>query len=358
MINFTIGAKFENSFLETIDELNKKYQRNNTRIIELFGSFSESVISSARASYLLPKFSQDLLSKYIKKAHSFNIEFNYLLNPSCLGNIEYTSSYRKELLNFVGLLITLGVDKITVTIPFLFEFLKKYYPDLKIVASVICAIDSPEKVLFYQDLGANRIILDYSLNRNFYILEKIREKVNIDLELILNDTCILKCPVRNYHYNFISHLKEDSNISDPYLERCSLRKLQDLSLLIKSPWIRPEDVREYYNIGINHFKIIGRECEKEDLIRTAEAYLSQSYDGNLIDLIRFYLPDEESIKIYVDNKKLQGFIDFFKNNSCNFFCSECKYCEDIANKIVKISEGEREQYISTLEGRIKKYLCI
>lgn len=350
--------KFENWFLEYLDKLNKKYQKENVRIREVFGSFSNTCIGSARHPHLLPKFSKEIFRKYIEKAHSFNIEFNYLLNPSCTGNFEYTSEFRKELLSFVEFLLQSGVDKITVSNPYLLELLKKHYPDLKIIASVICEIDSVEKAIFYQNLGAVRLVLDYSINRDFPALKKIREKISIELELILNDTCILRCPVRHFHYNFISHLKEGKNVFDYFLESCSLKKLKDPSLFIKSPWIRPEDIKEYYSLGIDSFKIIGRERETKDLINSAEAYLSRKYSGNLMDILSFYIPEEENIEIYIDNNKLEHFIDFFKKSSCNFYCSECKYCEEIAKNVVKISQNIRKKYISLLEERINTHLLL
>jgi len=41
--------------------------------------------------------------------------------------------------------------------------------------------------------------------------------------------------------------------------------------------------------------------------------------------------------VYIDNRKLDGFIEFFRANGCNARdCEECRYCHDWADKTVTI----------------------
>ena len=48
--------------------------------------------------------------------------------------------------------------------------------------------------------------------------------------------------------------------------------------------ICPEDIHEYEAIGIDMFKISGREFPTSRLKRALEAYASGKYEGNLLDL--------------------------------------------------------------------------
>lgn len=358
MKNFCIGAKFENQFLEKLALINKEYENTESKIVEIFGSLTNPTMGSGRHPWYIPSFSANKLREYINRVHSQELKFNYLLNTSCLGNIEYTKEGKKNIINFLDCLVECGIDRVTIAIPFLFEIVKKGCPNLKITVSVISDVDSVEKAKFYQDLGADRITLSYSINRDFNLLKKIREKVSCDLELILNDICVLNCPVRNYHYNFVCHItsKYNPDSGEPFMERCVLRKLQDLSLIIKSPFIRPEDVDEYSGIGINYFKIIGRETEINCLLSLAKIYLNSDFKGNLTHLVTFDAFHIDKEFLYIENKDLDGFIEYFKNkkNDCRDGCDSCRYCEEIAKKVIKIkSEEMKNGYIQDLKNKTK-----
>ena len=55
---------------------------------------------------------------------------------------------------------------------------------------------------------------------------------------------------------------------------------------IKSPWVRPEDIKYYEEIGIEHFKITERGFPTDELVKRVKAYTDRKYNGNLIDLIQ------------------------------------------------------------------------
>jgi len=58
--------------------------------------------------------------------------------------------------------------------------------------------------------------------------------------------------------------------------------------LLKSPWIRPEDIRHYEAIGYERFKITERFKRTPLLLENVRVYENRRYDGNLLDL--FTLP--------------------------------------------------------------------
>jgi collagenase-like PrtC family protease len=123
MANFSIATTFQKKFLEGIDALNKEYK--NSRIKEVFGSFPIQVIGSARSCFDLPKVSLKELREHIRFAHSLNLNFNFLLNAPCIGNIEYTYSGRKKIIEFLEILVELEVDFLTISIPYLIELVKE-----------------------------------------------------------------------------------------------------------------------------------------------------------------------------------------------------------------------------------------
>jgi hypothetical protein len=51
-------------------------------------------------------------------------------------------------------------------------------------------------------------------------------------------------------------------------------------------------------------------------------------------------PREGENEVYIDNRKLDGFIDRFVGESCqDIVCEECRYCHEWAQRTVVISQG-------------------
>lgn len=53
---------------------------------------------------------------------------------------------------------------------------------------------------------------------------------------------------------------------------------------MRTRFIRPQDLHYYNDIGINYFKISGRTGSLEYISSLMEAYMSQSFSGNLLNL--------------------------------------------------------------------------
>jgi len=67
--------------------------------------------------------------------------------------------------------------------------------------------------------------------------------------------------------------------------RCSHMFLSQPVEFLRSPFIRPEDIHAYRDVGMDVIKLSDRTEAVEFLLRTARAYASGRYDGNLFDLI-------------------------------------------------------------------------
>jgi len=145
---------------------------------------------------------------------------------------------------------------------------------------------------------------------------------------------------------------------------------------IRSAWIRPEDIKIYESFGIDKFTIIDRIMDTNNIVAIVEAYSKGRYPGNLYDLFinpskslwlkkpnffhklkYFFHPFTvnlfkilkhrgviKDIEVYIDNAKLDGFINYFFEEDCRYkSCKECGYCQEIADKVVRISPEYREK---------------
>lgn len=366
MTNFSLATCFSNRLLKGLDRLNKLY-KDRARVVEVFGSLPKSVVGSGREESALPKVSIKGLEDHIKKAHDKGIKFNYLLNASCLGNQEYTQEGQSKIISFLELLVSLKVDSVTVALPFLVRLIRERYPQLPVNISVISYVDSVERALLYQNLGVSRICLDLDINRDFNLIEEIRKRVSVDLEILSNNLCLLRCSLRYSHYNFTAHSTQEGGVPDypgyPFRDQCSLINLQNLEEFIKSPWVRPEDVSAYTKRGINIIKIGGRELLSPELLYRAKAYMSGSFEGNLATLLcqfQFEAEHEKPLEFIIDNKKLNDFLKFFEANRCSYQkgCRDCNYCREVAKKVLKIDSSLKERYIQILKEKIRGQLYI
>ena len=56
------------------------------------------------------------------------------------------------------------------------------------------------------------------------------------------------------------------------------------------------------------------------------------------------------IIIYIDNKKLDGFFDFFASGRCTGKCSKCGYCKRVAQNCIS-SNVEVREYLLELYNK-------
>lgn len=333
---FSIPADFK---LETIDkyfELNNKY--NHSKIIETYGQATiDYTLNCGRMIEVLPKVDFKSLEEYVKYSKEKGIEFNYTLNPSCYGNLEFSVEGIKELMNLLKKLNSIGVAALTITTPSLIELVKNSGFDFKIKTSAISEISHPSKALFYKDLGVDRIVTDADITREFDTLRNICEAFGEGVEIIINNVCYKNCVYKMFHYNHDAHCTPENTsqvVKDFYINRCGLQKTRSVKDLIRGNWIRPEDLKYYKDVGINHFKIQGRQSIlRGDIIKALEAYFEEDFDGNLYALITLFAP-HPYFKPCIDNKSLDGYLKpFFENPGfCDDMCSKCGYCESYAKK--------------------------
>jgi hypothetical protein len=215
--------------------------------------------------------------------------FTYLLNAPCLGNAEVRSEFRRGLADHLRWIAGAGASAVTVSIPLLLDVVRETVPELDVRISAIAHVGTPRRARLFEQLGASEITLDFQQNRNLERLAKIRAAVDLDLSLVVNDVCLFRCPFRTHCYNQLGHSSQDGGASF-VVDHCSFRcfrvKTSDPTELLRSPWLRPQDLalveRE---TGIGRFKVSGRTKTTDQILRAVRAYSCQSWSGNLLDVL-------------------------------------------------------------------------
>ncbi|PIU18967.1 MAG: hypothetical protein COT18_09465 [Elusimicrobia bacterium CG08_land_8_20_14_0_20_59_10] len=380
-MKLSVAANWDKALLDNLKGL---------PVHSVYAKPGSDILGGGRSSFLLPEPTRKEVGNYIREAHKRKIKFNYLLNPSCLGNMEYRAESRGEILEYIGWVESLGVDSVTVSVPWLLEVVKKSFPGLKVVISSFANINSLQIAKFYEDLGADGMILPGYVNRDFGFLQALRKSVRCGIQLIANRTCLFGCPFQLYHANVGSHSSQTGHhLKGFYIDYCVLNctriRLLSPEELIKSRWIRPEDLCAYEKIGIDHFKLIDRSDTTETLTRAARAYAARKYRGNLLDILNtktevkkqlpvklkyLFRPDcAQIIKLrdfsgalylkeqFLDNGALEGFLDFFRNMDCrNVSCEKCGYCAGTAKKAFRADPAAVKRNLKKLEEKLGDFI--
>ncbi len=342
-------------------------------VYEVYGKLKADYIGGGRPDNTLKDVDREIFERHVKKVRDAGIRFNYLLNGSCLANNEQDDKWQKEFKEFLSYLKSVGVNALTITNPYILMFVKKHFKnDFYTRISTFACIDSYTKAKYWEDLGADYLCVDFvKINRDFKTLKYMVDNLKKSkIEILVTNSCLKNCPMIYTHTNSLSHASnkdEKRNLYEDWsLFFCQEQELKNLEEYIKSPWVRPEDIKYYEDIGVEHFKITERGFPTEELVKRVKAYTTRHYDGNLLDLIQGHgvvVTDDLTLKkkkcetreelyqeikrvrglgtkrecerhVYIDNKKLDNFINFFVNNKCTGNCNSCGYCKRIADQVI------------------------
>jgi len=375
-MRYSIAANWDLGLLERL---------KGTSVESLYGQMWNDPLGGGRMAMFIPKVGKKEVTSFISEARKKGLSFNYLINATCFDNLEFTKKGYKKIMKHLEWISTTGTDMVTVTLPFLLEMIRKEFPQLKVCVSSFARVQNVHLAKYWEEIGADKIILPEAIGRDFQILRLIRESVDCELELIANHCCLFQCPLDLHHRNMVSHGSQEDHpcggFAPDYCKlACQRLKILRPAELIKARWIRPEDVPDYEAIGIDCLKLVERFRGTESLIQIVNAYEKKSYPGNLVKLLTlpqqgaFLTPDLEVIqrtdliepekmeevmavlrepfaeKVTIDNSKLNGFLDYFKKIDCfHMDCDRCGYCERIASQAISIDEEWRQEMISRFD---------
>jgi collagenase-like PrtC family protease len=375
-MRYSVATNWDLGLLEKLD---------GTSVEGLYGQMWGDPIGGGRMALFIPKVGKKEVASFIAEVRKRGLGFNYLINSTCLDNLEFTKKGYRNIRDHLEWISSTGVDMVTVTLPFLLQMVKRDFPNLKVCVSSFARVQNVHLAHFWEDSGADKIILPESIGRDFQALRSIREAVDCVLELIANHCCLFQCPLDLHHRNMVSHGSQEKHpcggFAPDYCKlACQRLKLFHPAELIKSRWIRPEDVPDYEVLGIDCLKLVERFRETESLIQIVKAYERKSYKGNLVELLSlpqqgvFLSPNLEILqrtdliepekmgevmevlkepfpeKVNIDNSKLNGFLDHFKKVNClHTDCDHCGYCEQVATQAVSIDEEWRREMISRFD---------
>lgn len=291
--------------------------------------------------------------RHIRSISDKGVRFNYLMDAVCMDNRELTISGQRSLRRLMGRLTDAGAGAVTVSIPYLAEFIKRNYPSCFLCVAPQAGIKDVRTALYWRDLGADAMTLSFTdINRDFSLLRLLRKAVDCELRLTANSLCLYGCPFFRYHSVLEAHAPVfPSGSGETSLDYCSARcaaaRFNDPAEFIRAGWIRPEDAAYYEEAGIDALRLEDGGMISDKIKTVVRAYTEGRYDGSLLDLC-----SGRHENVSIDNRSLDGFIDFFVNGRCSHECRDCGYCGRTAERTVRIDESVPGE----TAGRLKQAL--
>lgn len=363
MAIFTVPSDFNKESLKKFIEMNKQLC---VKAIEFYGSIRSSKIGSGRKFIELEDVHIEQLKDYVEYCNNNNIKFNYTLNVSCNSDNEFTFEGKRDLIAEISKLINIGIRDFTVVLPSVISIFQDKFPEVDITLSIIAGVDSISKMQYYCQLdNIKNIYIHEKIYRQPQLMKeliKIAHKNNKKVGVIVNSICLSDCPFRDFHYNYVSHALQDKNciIPEYYGTLCALEKIKDRRNVLSASWIRPDDLKFYIDLGVDRFKISGREmfANNADMHKVVKIYNEGKFKGNLLELFMCFTkcPYSEMFEIN-NNKIIDRYIKSILNESIKCHengCNNCNNCKE-AIKEVKINEKNKEKWMKVYRERLEKF---
>ncbi|MBQ9245043.1 U32 family peptidase [bacterium] len=343
---FSVPMPYDSESIDKLTAINESVEKSKITNVyltlppscDLFTGFEQD-----RNVYIEKKefeYWENLMSYSLKKG----FDVIYLLNTYNIVQLSNNNEQDKrfEKLNkLLPKLKEIGVNKIRITNPLLIMYLKKLYPNFQIYASTSLEFKTIREyqqfLTMYPD--TKQIVPSADVNKNFKLLKNLRKNYpNLDIEIMVSQACIKGCPHRNFH----------QGIEGYGIKFCTYLYNKNIaSNLCNANNIYPWEIQEYLNIGINKFKLVGRDsfpAHTSLLLNKYNIYLKafdniKSVENEPFSVLLHYIPGNFLITDDIKIKDIKSYltqIDYFKKNGhlCSSECnSEGFYCFNCAKKI-------------------------
>lgn len=221
------------------------------------------------------------------------------------------------------------------------------YPELYIKNTILRDVSSAAEIVNLAKAGFDYINLDRDLMRDRDTLLRLKEakewvKKNLNKELtyslLANEGCLGKCPMMVEHFEYNNNRTDnDPQYFNSAISRVSCPKwdAEDPAVDLKTanfpPW--REDWEEYFELGVDTFKMHGRESA-DRLFETID--IVERWASN--NPIMFEWFEHYSEVNNLEDKPLNVWRQKIKN--CKFDCWECQYCDKIYDKKSPIHKSD------------------
>ena len=288
--------------------------------------------------YMSAREQEDLLTGELRRIRASGAGLDLLLNANCYGAGAVSTALEKRICDIMNRLREeeCAPDTVTTASPFAAHVIRKHFPGTEVRASVNMRIGTIQAMKYASDLF-DSFYIQRDRQRDIGYVRTVSgwcHENGKKLCMLVNSGCLRFCPGQVFHDNLIAHCQEAEEAADaardfnPHICWRLYEGKRNAAEILKSTWIRPEDVHNYAGL-IDVFKLATRQHSHPRSV--IGAYAAEKWDGNLLELLEpglaaaFY-PD------MIDNAAFPE--DFWlQTGKCRDGCSECGYCEKVLQQV-------------------------
>ena len=217
----------------------------------VYGTFPGAIWNGGRAVFGIT--GKDDIAAILKIYNSRGIPVRFTWTNSLLEEKHVYDTY----CNLIMKLADNGMNQVLVNQPVLEDYIRRNYPDFKLISSTTKRITDVKGLREELDKDYFLVVLDYDLNHNEEVLSAIQDKA-YRIEILVNEVCYPGCPKRSEHYRQQSRmqLEYDINTSFPCPNKTRERKFAECK--DRPAFISNEQIQQYADQGFVNYKIVGR----------------------------------------------------------------------------------------------------
>lgn len=283
----TSHFQFNFIFSETLKTY-PEYFREGVEIASVYGTFPPAVWNGGRTQQ--DSCDKNFIKTVLRTLNSSGIPARFTFTNPMLEDRHMSDKY----CNMIMAMADNGLNEVIVVSPILEKYIRNNYPNYKITSSTCKRITDADRL--YEELNKDYhiVVIDYDLNHNFEVLEKIPDKSKC--ELLVNACCNPECKYRSHHYQTLGleqiaysefkkkfpdrefdaeqFFSEHPESAAEFECRCVERTIFDARKLKNH--ITPDEIWEkYVPMGFNQFKIEGRTSGLLNLLETYVYYMAK-----------------------------------------------------------------------------------
>ncbi len=255
------------------------------KIGSVYGTFPGAIWNGGR-TILDGLAKKQEVEEIIRSYNKFRIPVRFTWTNVLLEEKHTYDTYCNMIMN-VG---NNGMNQVLVNSPALEEYVRKNYPDYKILSSTTKRIVDVDQLMEEMNKDYFLVVLDYDFNHNEEVLTKL-EPFADKVEILVNETCQPNCPRRANHYKEIARCQLEFETGKSPETICTDRSPDRRSFAgcMKRPqFLSNQDVEEYSKRGFRNFKIVGRGLTQDFYIDSLIYYLVKEENR---DYIRKYMTE-------------------------------------------------------------------
>jgi hypothetical protein len=211
---------------------------------------------------------RDDIEKFIQDYARRGITLDVTFSSTSLNDTHLVDPMCNYILNYMGQFNPTGGNGVIFCSDRLAAHVRKFYPGLKLVASVVKAAeeDGRGKLDYYRKQAelCDKVMVHPDDNFNLELLSRLENRDKY--EILVNETCFRNCPRRKQHYRMLSLYSQnllDSGLQAEMHQLLAQNNCSDPSRLLldknqRTLMLSTNEIKSIYDLGFRNFKIQGR----------------------------------------------------------------------------------------------------